>query len=337
MSDSNVGGRPNKGGINHIWVINAIIHDHVIQQFDYSQMFDSMDNSEACGDIYNYGINDEHLNLIHETNKNVVINVKTPHGMSDDYPLTQRVMQGDTWSSAMASAQVDSFGKEMLEEEASFIYKYQGEVPVPILGMVDDIIGVSEAGYKTQQLSAFINVKTADKDLQFGVDKCKAMFVSKRKPYSFETPALCVDSWKLEHEENGDLKEHYTGKKTVKKENSLTYLGHVLSSKGGNMENIVSKSNKAIGTEKLILRLIKNLGPYTYKGALIYIQSLIRTSILYAAETMYSVNENEMRAIERIEESALQKIFKTKRSCPRHLLYLESGMYPARNQIHRQM
>ena len=109
------------------------------------------------------------------------------------------------------------------------------------------------------------------------------------------------------------------------------------SSKGGNMENIVSKSNKAIGTEKLILRLIKNLGPYTYKGALIYIQSLIRTSILYSAETMYNVNDTEMRAIERIEESALQKIFKTKRSCPRHLLYLESGMYPARNQIHRQM
>ena len=52
---------------------------------------------------------------------------------------------------------------------------------------------------------------------------------------------------------------------------------------------------------------------------------------------MYSLSESELRAIERIEESALQKVFKTKRSCPRHLLYLESGMYPARNQIHRQM
>ena len=72
------------------------------------------------------------------------------------------------------------------------------------------------------------------------------------------------------------------------------------SSKGGNMENIVSKSNKAIGTEKLILRLIKNFGPYTDKGALIYIQSLIRTSILYSAETMYNVTKTE-RALERIE------------------------------------
>ena len=70
MSDSNVGGRQNKSGINHIWVINNIFHDQltsvknkpvVIQQYDYQQMFDSMDASEACGDMYNYGVNDEHL------------------------------------------------------------------------------------------------------------------------------------------------------------------------------------------------------------------------------------------------------------------------------------
>ena len=210
-------------------------------------------------------------------------------------------------------------------------------MPVPILGMVDDIIEIAEAGYKTEQLSAFVNVQTADKNLQFGVDKCKAMVVSKRKPYHFETPALTVDTWKIEHAENGDIDEYYTGKEKVEETDYLTYLGHIISKKGGNMLNIINKRNRAIGTEKLILKLIKNLGPYTFKGALIYIQSLIRTSILYSAETMYSLSESELRAIERIEESALQKVFKTKRSCPRHLLYLESGMYPARNQIHRQM
>ena len=57
MSDSNVGGRKNKNGINHIWLVNNIIHEHmssvkkvpvVIQKFDYVQMFDGMDSSEAC-------------------------------------------------------------------------------------------------------------------------------------------------------------------------------------------------------------------------------------------------------------------------------------------------
>ena len=85
------------------------------------------------------------------------------------------------------------------------------------------------------------------------------------------------------------------------------------------------------------MKLIKNLGPYTYEGAIIYIQSLIRTSVLYAAETMCNTSEAELRAIEKIEESVLRKVFRTKQSCPRHLLYLESGTYPARHQVHRQM
>ena len=138
MSDSNVGGRTNKSGINHIWVLNRVIHDQlssvrkktvVIQQYDFRQMFDGMENSEACGDIFNYGVNDNHLRLIHEANKTVVINVKTPHGVSGDFTLTHRIMQGDTWAPTMASAQVDSFGKEMLEDKPNFMYKYMEEVP----------------------------------------------------------------------------------------------------------------------------------------------------------------------------------------------------------------
>ena len=57
MSDSNVGGRQKKSGINHIWLLNRIIHDQltsvkkkplVIQQYDFKEIFDVMDNSEAC-------------------------------------------------------------------------------------------------------------------------------------------------------------------------------------------------------------------------------------------------------------------------------------------------
>ena len=61
-------------------------------------MFDGMDAEEACGDIYEYGIDDDHLNIIYNSNKEVVINVKTPHGPSKDYKLTKRIMQGDTWA-----------------------------------------------------------------------------------------------------------------------------------------------------------------------------------------------------------------------------------------------
>ena len=38
--------------------------------------------------------------------------------------------------------------------------------------MVDDLAGVSETGITARKLNAFINVKTALKNLQFGPEKC---------------------------------------------------------------------------------------------------------------------------------------------------------------------
>jgi hypothetical protein len=70
---------------------------------------------------------------------------------------------------------------------------------------------------------------------------------------------------------------------------------------------------------------------------MIYIKSLIRNSILYAAEAMYSVKEIHYRALESTEENVLIKVFGTLRRCPRHLIYLEAGMVPARYQVQRQV
>ena len=265
------------------------------------------------------------------------MNVKTPHGTSQSYTLTDRIMQGDTWAPAMASAQVDSFGKQMIEEEPSFMFMFKDVVPIPLLGQVDDLIGVAEAGVKTHQLNAFVNVKTANKDLQFGEDKCKYMIVSKKKPESFLHPNIKVDQWKVEHMKNNNVIDHFVGKTNIKEEKSLMYLGHMLSQNGDNMPNIINIRNKSIGTQKKILNLIEPMGPYRFEGAIIYVLSLLRNSILYASETMCNIKEKELRAVENIEEAVLKKIFKTKFSCPWHLLYLEAGIIPARYQIHRQI
>ena len=73
--------------------------------------------------------------------------------------------------------QVDSIGKECMEEGHSYLYKEI--LPVGFLGLVDDIIGVTEAGIKAQEMNAFINIKTAEKGLQFGVKKCSTMLIGK--------------------------------------------------------------------------------------------------------------------------------------------------------------
>ena len=70
------------------------------------------------------------------------------------------------------------------------MYKSKGKLLVPLLGMVDDTIGVTEAGYKSAQFNAYLNVKSADKKKQFGIDKCNTMVVSKSVVQSFLQPKL---------------------------------------------------------------------------------------------------------------------------------------------------
>ena len=77
----------------------------------------------------------------------------------------------------MASVQVDSIGKACLE--AGHGYNYKGNLKIGFLGLVDDIIGISEAGSKAQMLNVFLNIKTAEKTLQFGTAKCKYMMIGK--------------------------------------------------------------------------------------------------------------------------------------------------------------
>ena len=78
---------------------------------------------------------------------------------------------------------------------------YKNILPVGFLGLVDDIVGITEAGCKAQMLNSFMNIKSAEKRLQFGATKCKSILVGKNKkdvPYN----SLVVDTWDISHEEN---------------------------------------------------------------------------------------------------------------------------------------
>ena len=88
----------------------------------------------------------------------VCISVKTPGGISERQTLTDIVLQGD--GSILVSVQVDSIGQECSQSGNGYLYK--DCLPVGMLGLVDDTIGVTEVGYKAQMMNAFMNVKMAE-------------------------------------------------------------------------------------------------------------------------------------------------------------------------------
>ena len=122
----------------------------------------------------------------------------------------------------------------------------------------------------------------------------------------------------------------------MNKVRSIKWFVFILSEDGKNNKNIESLRNKSLGTRKQIFNMVKGLGSYTFECALIYMNSLIRRSILYACESYYNLTEHEIRSIESIEEHFLIQLFDTGSKCPRHMLWLESGQIPTRHIIQLQ-
>ena len=140
-----------------------------------------MNLQESISDLYDSGVDDDHLTLIYEANRDLFIKVKTPNGLTVEQHLEENVLQGDTLSSIIASNQVDTIGKRLLKENPDFLYRYKDEVPIGVMAMVDDTVTITEIGHKTQQMNAFFNVMSAEKKLQFSESKCHTMLIHKAK------------------------------------------------------------------------------------------------------------------------------------------------------------
>ena len=151
--------------------------------------------------------------------------VKTPARLTDRQSIRNIVLQGDTWGSILASIQLDNIGQETMK--AGHFYLYKDTLPIGFLGLVDNIVGITEAGYKAQQLNTFINQKTAEKVLQFGVPKCKSMLICTDSAGVLECD-LMVDSWGTSYAEDVhtgvlSLKENDIGLTKIEQTTNHTY------------------------------------------------------------------------------------------------------------------
>ena len=150
------------------------------------------------------GLTDDKLSLLYEINKTSIISVKTQAGFSERTTVNNIICQGDPWGSIECSLQTDGFGKESLNPQLE-PYKYKDEVPIPALGVVDDLITVSESGYKSAKMNSFINAKTAIKKLQFCPDKCHVIHVG-RNQEAYKNVDHYVEGWKMQ-----EVQDIFTG------------------------------------------------------------------------------------------------------------------------------
>ena len=168
---------------------------------------------------------------------------------------------------------------------------------IGIVGLVDDTVAVTEAGCKANIMSVFMNIKTAEKGLQFGSKKCRIMLVGKDTK-NVPKSNLRVDTWSIQHKENRDtgdtdLVEEYAGTVEIASCTEQKYLGFVISSTGNNMANINAIKRRSNGIIRKIFSKLEslNLQKYYFECGMIFMNAMLRSSLIWACETYHNLKE----------------------------------------------
>ena len=160
--------------------------------------------------LYENGLRNDKLVLIYEETRNAKIAVKLPTGITKQIDIENIIMQGTVFGSLICTSVINKLAK-IFYEKSELLYKYKGEVEVPILGMVDDVLGVNSCSNDVVTSSATINSFMELNKLKLSSTKCSKMHIGKQ---NLKCPELKVH--------NNDLKTSVQEK----------YLCDVLSSQG---------------------------------------------------------------------------------------------------------
>ena len=72
---------------------------------------------------------------------------------------------------------MDTLGRECLTN-GDGIYLYKDIIDIPVLAMIEDVIGVTSCSDEAVKLNSIINVKVESKKLKFSETKCFKIHIS---------------------------------------------------------------------------------------------------------------------------------------------------------------
>ena len=167
MSCSNIGARKNRNIHDHLFVVK----DVDIEIMNIEKCFDKMWYSETGNDIFNAGVEDDKFVLLAKSNAKCQVAVRTPWGSTTDRVTLKEIeMQGTVPAPLKASVQLDTLGKECIENGEG-LFKYKDCVNITPLLMIDDVLAISACGNDSVKTNAIIHSKVDTKQLRFEPSK----------------------------------------------------------------------------------------------------------------------------------------------------------------------
>ena len=314
MSGSNIGGRKGRNIRDHLFVINGILNDVTktkqnvdIEIMDIAKCFDKMWYEETGNDLFNAGVSDDKFVLLANSNLKCQVAVKTPWGSTTDRIILEKIeMQGTVPAPLKASVQLDTIGKECLENNDG-LFKYKGCVNLTPLIFIDDVLSVSACGNESVKMNAIIHSKIDTKQLMFGSSKCFKLHVGNGCKNTCPT-----------------LKVHDQIMTSVEKE---TYLGDILSRDGKIDSNIQERQNKGKGYVNQILSMLQEIsfGCHYFNMAMLFRTSMLINGMLCSSEALYGIKKFHIEMLEACDKMLFKSVFQSPCTTPTVAYYLETG------------
>ena len=178
-------------------------------------------------------------------------------------------------------------------------------------------------------INAYIECKTSTKKLKFGATKCKKIHIGKYCEDHKSRP-LYVDKCEIVYVCLGEeIMEEKEGKK---------YLGDVISKDDRIIQKVKAIVNKGKGIIQKVHNILEGIpfGKLYYQVAILLRNSFLVSSLLCNSENWCNLTNLELDLLETVDVMFLRNIFKSPKSTPKEMLFLELGISPLREIIRKR-
>ena len=218
--------------------------------------------------------------------KNTQIAVKVNGMVSERINVKDVVLQGSVWGSLKCTTSIDILNKIAISDDTlQYGYKEDSNIPIGVLGMVDNTLAVSECGNPSIKKNAVINSFVDTQRLTFSQNKSVVLHIGK------------TNKCKLPCQ---NLKVH---KEIMLKKESTKYLGHILSANGSNDSTIEDRRNKGWGKISTIMGILEevDMGANRLEAGLLLREAILVSGLLYSAEALSNLTDKQIARLEVVD------------------------------------
>ena len=318
-----IGARAGHRPQEHLFVLKSVMSLYAQHQktlflsmWDISKFFDRENLRDVMNEIYSLGVRGKIYRLIYQLNKNSVISVKTPVGLSDQVDTGEGVAQGSVEGASISAASLGAGVSKVFKDSCDEV-NFAGLELGPLL-FQDDVARLADCIASAQTGNEKMESLAEAKLLDFNLKKSCFMIIGNK---------TSITSHKEEIRKNPIT----LCKQPMTMVSEAKYLGDWIC-EGGLSESVVCTVRKrkglAIGAIHEIRCVVEDCRSMIcggIKAGLEIWELAVLPMLLYNAESWIGVTKKTVEDLEAIQKRFLKHLLAVGSGCPTPSLYWETG------------